>query len=188
MSIDPRADSHISFLLRYRLIEEAYGSDQSVVNYKQINHLVALAQVGITCPIRFRESEPNMAMDCHSMFTNLIPFPNLKNVTPAVLPLRGASSKLLQRTTHTRLMLDMQNVRLFWGKINASVYELTAEAFLNNHEMCSLIAQEQESKYFSCCLFYRGDCSVDQVSNACFHVNFPLQHFPSCHFHFHSFS
>ena len=46
-----------------------------------------------------------------------------------------------------------------------SIYGITAESFLNNHEMCPL--DPTEGDYIACCTIYRGlNCDVKDVYDA----------------------
>lgn len=132
----------------YKLVEEAFGDKPEVIHYREINHLIALVQCGLSSCSRFQEEHATFALDLRSFMTNLVPFANIKTVSPSIVPLHASKSK-----------------------INSSIYGLTAEAFLNHHEMCKPEDVDLDTgKYISCCLFYRGDFSISEVHNAVYHI------------------
>jgi tubulin alpha len=59
------------------------------------------------------------------------------------------------------------------SKTNYSTYEITAESFLNNHEMSTL--SPTEGSYIACCMLYRGDMNVEEVFSACNEVKKTFQ-------------
>jgi len=123
----------------YKLYETAHKLQRIETTYHHINHLVGQVLSGMTCCQRW---STQMDCDLDQFQTNLVPFPNINLISPSFVPINYNHSKS-----------------------NMSIYGITAESFLNNHEMCPL--DPTEGDYIACCTIYRGlNCDVKDVYDA----------------------
>jgi len=106
--------------------------------YYHINHLISQVISGMTSNSRWASK---LDCDLNQFQTNLVPFPHVNLISPSLVPINHSGSKT-----------------------NFTVHGITAESFLNNHEMSSL--DPTEGKYISCCLIYRGEMDVGSVFKA----------------------
>lgn len=110
------------------------------VSYQHVNDIMYMVMSNVTAPSRYYTVRKSMCIHPLDMAQNMVPFPALKLVSPAVLPLCTPRSA-----------------------IKFTEGSLAAEAFVVNHELCNL--DISKGKYFSVCLNYRN-CKEKDVKDA----------------------
>jgi len=127
----------------YNLVCPVQQCSGVMTSYKDLNHLIAQVQSGMTCNLRWNHE---LEIDIGQIETNLVPFPNINKLTCGLAVLANAKSSM-----------------------NVNTYGLTAEAFLNRIDLNSI--DTTTGQYIAVALLYRGNVDPIHVHEAMLEVN-----------------
>lgn len=123
----------------YKELTPVLGPQGIDVSFTHANHLISLVNSGMTAADRSLMCD--LGITQYRLPTNLVPFPTLKMVQAAIIPINMPECA----SNHTE-------------------YSITAEAFLTCHELSGV--NVFDGKYFTCCLQYRGTCDFKKAVDA----------------------